>query len=781
MKADRYSAYCRFWAQTMLEHLKAFEEHSHEALEGTDPEDIHQTRVASRRLLTLLSLFPECLSRKKQKRWAREIRKEANALSSARDLDVQATRIEDYLKGGSGKPLDKCPVLFLEKKHEERRKAQAEVLDAINEIDMLGMIEEIRETCKNIVEKTNGKPGFGAPYAPVGIRICEMLDDLLSYECSVHKESDIEAHHKMRIAAKRLRYALETYAGLCGNESCPDASTIKHLRVVVEISEYVSALKKLQEILGEMHDYDVLIESVDEYRYEGKDDKKNQKEVKESRALFRQYLKNNRAEEYNKLVSFWNDAREKKTFESIKELVYPISPQNKKIAVISDIHGNIHALKAVIEDARNNGAELFLNAGDLTGYAPFPNEVIDELASVPAYSVIGNYDQKVLERTLNEKKDKGVKETMLDYNARNISRRERKYLSKLPVERRIKRGKKRILIVHASPFSRTEGLGAQTSAERFEETAKSSGADIIITGHTHEQFYKKEGDVAFINPGAVGIPYDGDNRAMYALLSIDPFGVEMRRVPYDFGLAVEKARKKGVPERINQALLRAVSLNRIEQDDEQVLHERGNINHLIEKVLSAKQKYKTDAGHEKQVGRLALKLFDDLKDMHRIGNAGRMLLECAAILHDIGWSLGGKGHNKRSMKLILNDKSLPLTSEERVIVGSIARYHRKRMPSVDDSGIKCLTAKKARETLMLAGIMRIADGLDASHDAAVQNINAKTDKGRIIIECTAYGNTPAEERASSEKKDLLEKISGKRVLINWKRLQAKAKPAFTPL
>ena len=400
MKADRYSAYCRFWAQTMLEHLKAFEEHSHEALEGTDPEDIHQTRVASRRLLTLLSLFPECLSRKKQKRWAREIRKEANALSSARDLDVQVTRIEDYLKGGSGKPLDKGPVLFLEKKREERRKAQANVFDAIKEIDRLGMIEEIRETCKKILEKTNGEPGFGASYAPVGIRICEMLDDLLSYECSVHKESDIEVHHKMRIAAKKLRYALETYAGLCGNESCPDASTIKHLRVVVEMSEYVSALKKLQEILGEMHDYDVLMESVDECRYEDKDDKKNQKEVKESRALFGQYLKNNRAEEYKRLVSFWNDARGKKTFERIKELVYPISPQNKKIC-------------------------------------------------------------------------------------------------------------------------------------------------------------------------------------------------------------------------------------RIEEADQLVLHERRNANQFIEKVLIAKQKYKTDAGHEKQVGRLALKLFDDLKDMHRIGNAGRMLLECA--------------------------------------------------------------------------------------------------------------------------------------------------------
>ncbi|MFZ2454972.1 MAG: YfcE family phosphodiesterase [Candidatus Altiarchaeia archaeon] len=770
MRTDSVPAYCPFWGKTMLVLLKAFEEHSRGALKGTDPEDIHQTRVASRRLLTVLSLFPECLPGKKRKIWAREIRKAAKALSSARDLDVQATRIEDYLKGS---PMNIGPAILLEKNREERKCIQDAVRDAIKDIDARNVIEDIRRTCKKTIEKTNGAPGSGASYAPAGMRICVMVDDLLSYECPVHKESDIDAHHKMRITAKRLRYALETYAGIYGKESCPGASTIKHLRDVVEISEYTAYMKRLQEILGEMHDYDVLINRVDEYKYADKDDKKDQKAIGKSLAAFRQYLEESRAFEYKRLVSFWEDAREKKTFESIKELIDPFSPQKKRIAVLSDIHGNIHALKAVLEDARNNGVELFLNAGDLTGYGAFPNEVIEELAMVPSMSVIGNYDQKVLERTVSGKKKKGAKETMLDYNAENISGRTRKYLAKLPKELRIKRGKKNMLIVHASPLSDSEGIVAQKTGKMLGKIEKPSGADIIITGHTHRQFHKIVEDVVYINPGTVGIPYDRDNRAMYALLSIDPPDVEMKRIPYDYKLAVDGGRKKGIPEKVCQALLRAESLDTIEEEEERLPLERGNTNQFIEMVRKTKQRYETDAGHEKQVRRLTLKLFDDLKDMHGIGIEGRTLLECATILHDIGWTLGGKGHNKNSMKLILNDTRLPFTSEERVVVGSIARYHCKKIPS-EDYGLE---GPAQRETLMLAGIMRIADGLDASHSAAVQNIKAKTDKRRITIECTAYGNTPAEERASAEKKDLLEKISGKQVLINWKRLPAKAKPA----
>lgn len=541
------SPYCLFGAKNMLENLLAFEEHSHAALKGTDPEDIHQTRVASRRLLTVLSLFPECLPEKKQKKWAGEIRKAAKALSSARDLDVQATHINDYLKGRPCSPMNKGPALLLEKNRKERKKAQEEAQDAIKEIGSGNVIEEIRRTCEKAIEKTKDAPGSGSSYAPAGMRICGMLDDLLSYECSVYKESDIEAHHKMRIVAKRLRYALETYGGLCGNESCADASTIKHLREVVEISEYVSAIKRLQEILGEMHDCDVLIESVDEYECPVNENKKDRKAVEKSLAAFRQHLKDNRANEYKRLLAYWNDALEKKIFEGIKGL---------------------------IEDARNNDA--------------------------------------------------------------------------------------------------------------------------------HDM---------------------------------------------------------------------------IEKEEELLPHAIGNADQFIEKVLKAKQKYKTDEGHEKQVRKLSLKLFDDLGDLHGIGKVGRTLLECATILHDIGWTRGGKGHNKKSMKLILEDTSLPFTSNERLIVAGIARYHRKKMPSDDIYEPGGLGAKEARMMLMLAGIMRVADGLDASHGAVVQNIKAKTDKKRVTIECTAYGNTPAEERASEEKKDLLEKVSGNQVLINWRRLPAKAKPA----
>lgn len=330
MKEDNVAAYCFFGAQTVLGQLKAYEEHSQAALEGIGPEDVHQTRVSSRRLLSLFALFPECFPGKRRKRLVKEIRKAAKALSGARDLDVQAARVESYLKGAPGKPPDNGPSMLLEDMRKEREHARKEASEAIIEINEKGVIEEIGRICEKTVEKNNGEQVRAVSYAPAGMRISRMLEDMLSYEPSVSKESDIEAHHRMRIAAKRLRYALETYAGLCGNESCPDASSIKHLREVVEISEYVSLLKKLQEVLGEMHDYDVLTERLDECAKAGADNKKERKAAEKSLAPFRQYLKEGRAAEYKRFVSCWNEAAEKKTFESLKEILYPASAQTKK-------------------------------------------------------------------------------------------------------------------------------------------------------------------------------------------------------------------------------------------------------------------------------------------------------------------------------------------------------------------------------------------------------------------------------------------------------------------
>ena len=128
--------------------------------------------------------------------------------------------------------------------------------------------------------------------------------------------------------------------------------------------------------------------------------------------------------------------------------------------------------------------------------------------------------------------------------------------------------------------------------------------------------------------------------------------------------------------------------------------------------------------HSEQVRKLALELFDALQDLHKLGKRERCWLECAAILHDIGLARGPKGHHKNTLKIILNETKLPFTSIERQVIANIARYHRKRSPKNKDYSFKSLKPGIKSESEILAGILRLADGLDFSHQSIVQSVEA---------------------------------------------------------
>ena len=105
-------------------------------------------------------------------------------------------------------------------------------------------------------------------------------------------------------------------------------------------------------------------------------------------------------------------------------------------------------------------------------------------------------------------------------------------------------------------------------SERFQELAKTAGADIIIFGHSHDQFTKKADGALFINPGSVGRPGDGNPQAAYAMITVNPFSVELIRVNYDVEAAADALRRRGAPESYAQMLLRGLSLENIIAEDE---------------------------------------------------------------------------------------------------------------------------------------------------------------------------------------------------------------------
>ena len=219
-----------------------------------------------------------------------------------------------------------------------------------------------------------------------------------------------------------------------------------------------------------------------------------------------------------------------------------------------------------------------------------------------------------------------------------------------------------------------------------------------------------------------------------------------------------------------QMLLRGVSLDTIMGEDDakkdamvQNCKEIAEISQKISKI------YWQDTEHYTQVTRLALEFFDGLINVHQLGERERCWLECAAILHDVGLSKDRDGHHKESAKLILNDTQLPFTSQERRIVASIARYHRKGLPKQKHYNLATLDRVTVHKVKILASLLRVADGLDYTHQSIVKSLNIKVDTKRIIAECVSETESTLEEQAFNKKKDLFEEVFARKMVLVWKR------------
>jgi exopolyphosphatase/pppGpp-phosphohydrolase len=182
-------------------------------------------------------------------------------------------------------------------------------------------------------------------------------------------------------------------------------------------------------------------------------------------------------------------------------------------------------------------------------------------------------------------------------------------------------------------------------------------------------------------------------------------------------------------------------------------------------VLKLAESCQYESGHTHQVTRLALRLFDELKSLHDLGASERFLLQCGALLHDIGWIEGQKGHHKTALKYILESPLLTFDRRDRRIIGSIARYHRKALPKKSHDPYAELSTEDRRIVSILAAILRVADGLDRTHENVVGDLTCKVTKDKIIL--TAEVKAPADEerREARKKGDLLEKIYARKLDI----------------
>jgi exopolyphosphatase / guanosine-5'-triphosphate,3'-diphosphate pyrophosphatase len=182
-------------------------------------------------------------------------------------------------------------------------------------------------------------------------------------------------------------------------------------------------------------------------------------------------------------------------------------------------------------------------------------------------------------------------------------------------------------------------------------------------------------------------------------------------------------------------------------------------------ITETARTYDPDPAHNEQVTALALALFDGLQILHEYGARERHLLEIAGRLHDIGWSrvVTGK-HHKLTRDMILELDIPGLSGQDQMICALVARYHTKALP--DESRHRRFASLDPRRRELvewLAGILRIADGLDCTHANAVRRLSCQVGSRAITIRLEVPGDCRTEIEGATQKQDLLVQKAGRKI------------------
>jgi putative phosphoesterase len=229
-----------------------------------------------------------------------------------------------------------------------------------------------------------------------------------------------------------------------------------------------------------------------------------------------------------------------------------------RIAIFSDLHGNSAAAAAVLTAIDAEEPDAIYCLGDLVGYGAKPNETINLIRERGIPTIMGNYDDGVgFDRddcgcAYTDKDEAARGQASLMWTREVTTPENKAYLRTLLPEIHFEAEGKRFRLVHGSPRRMNEYLFEDRDPRSLARIAQGAEADILVFGHTHQPWVQEIEGVLFINDGSVGKPKDGDPRAAWALLTVEPgqpVQVEVRRVPYDVAsMAAAIRAAEGLPD-----------------------------------------------------------------------------------------------------------------------------------------------------------------------------------------------------------------------------------------
>jgi exopolyphosphatase / guanosine-5'-triphosphate,3'-diphosphate pyrophosphatase len=175
------------------------------------------------------------------------------------------------------------------------------------------------------------------------------------------------------------------------------------------------------------------------------------------------------------------------------------------------------------------------------------------------------------------------------------------------------------------------------------------------------------------------------------------------------------------------------------------------------------EKYRYDAPHGKHVAQLAVRLFDELGAEHGMGGRDRLLLEVAALLHDVGIFVSLRSHHKHSQYILSVSEIFGLGREDMAIISNIARYHRRGAPNKSHLPYMALDAEERVRVNKLGAILRVANALDADHLQKVREVRVAREQEQWVLEVDGGGDLTLERLAALARADLLIEVFGRKV------------------
>jgi CHAD domain-containing protein len=315
---------CNFGALALSKYVRALKQDIAGARKANDIEHVHNLRVASRRLRATLPLFSDCFRASQVKNWMKEIRSVTRALGAARDKDVQIDSLTEVFKSVT-KPEQRPGLRRLMLRSEQERLAlQDQVVTAIDRLERSRILPKMRK----IIGRNPDPAQSAIPYShhlyKLAYRsIAKSLDAVLAFSPYVEQPERVDELHEMRVAAKRLRYTLETFWPLY-----PESFTahINHARI-------------MQETLGDIHDCDVWGELLPQFvQQERRRTLEYYGSTRPMRRLmpgFRFFLRNRRArreKQYQAFVDLWRCWQDEGSWSALEELI------SRPLAIAKDLY-----------------------------------------------------------------------------------------------------------------------------------------------------------------------------------------------------------------------------------------------------------------------------------------------------------------------------------------------------------------------------------------------------------------------------------------------------------